>query len=51
MDTRVSHFQSILVVILVFLYLLTIAAFSYANIISDPGMTDWWMHLLNILPS
>jgi hypothetical protein len=47
-DSRVSHFQRNLVVVLVLLYLLTIAAFSYANIASDPGMTDWWMHLLNI---
>lgn len=48
MDTRVFHFRQKLIVVLVLLYLLTIAAFSYANIVSDPGMTDWWMHLLNI---
>ena len=48
MDTRVSHFQRNLTIVLVLLYLLTLAAFTYVNIAVEPGMIDWWMHLLNI---
>jgi hypothetical protein len=36
-------------IILVVLYVLTIAAFSYANWAADPGFMQWWMMLLNIL--
>jgi len=36
-------------IILVVLYLLTIAAFSYSNWAADPEFMQWWMILLNIL--
>lgn len=48
MDTQISHFKRNLVVVLVLLYLLSIAAFTYLNIAAEPGRTDWWMHLLNV---
>jgi hypothetical protein len=48
MDTRISHFKRNLVVVLVLLYLLSIAGFTYLNIAAEPGATDWWMHLINI---
>ena len=48
MDTRISHFNRNMVVVLILLYLLSIAAFTYLNIAAEPGTTDWWMHLLNI---
>jgi hypothetical protein len=47
-DARVSYFRRNLIVVLVLLYLLTLAAFTYVNIAAEPGTTDWWMHLLNI---
>jgi hypothetical protein len=49
MDTRKSQFNRILLTVLAVLYVLTIAAFSYANWVSDPGSMKWWMMLLNIL--
>ena len=49
MNTQKSHFNRILLIILVVLYVLTIAAFSYANWAADPGFMQWWMMLLNIL--
>lgn len=48
MDTRISHFKRNLVVVLVLLYLLSIAAFTYLNIAAEPATTDWWMHLINV---
>ena len=48
MDARVSYFRRNLIVVLVLLYLLSIAAFTYLNMAAEPGATDWWMHLLNI---
>ena len=49
MDTQKSQFNRILLIILAVLYVLTIAAFSYANWAADPAFTKWWMTLLNIL--
>ena len=46
MDTQ--KFNRNLLVILVVLYALTIAAFSYANWSGDPGYMQWWRTLLNI---
>jgi len=36
-------------VVLITLFVLTIAAFSYANWAADPEFMQWWMTLLNIL--
>jgi hypothetical protein len=49
MDIQKTRFNRILFTILVALYLLTIAGFSYANWAVDPGFMRWWMLLLNIL--
>ena len=49
MDTQKSQFNRILLIILAVLYVLTIAAFSYANWVADPEAMQWWMMLLNIL--
>jgi hypothetical protein len=49
MDVHKSLFNRILLTVLVILYLLTIAAFSYAEWAADPGSAQWWMMLLNIL--
>lgn len=48
MEAQRSLFSRNLLIILVVLYLLTIAAFSYANLAADPGPTQWWLVLLNI---
>lgn len=49
MDTQKSRFNRILLIILVILYMLSIAGFSYANWAADPDYMKWWMTLLNIL--
>ena len=49
MDTQKSQFNRILLIILAVLYVLTIAAFSYANWAADPAFMQGWMTLLNIL--
>ena len=49
MDTQKSRFNRILLIILAVLYVITIAAFSYANWASGPEFMQWWMTLLNIL--
>jgi hypothetical protein len=49
MDTRKSRFNRVLFIILITLYVLTIAVFSYAEWAADPGFTQWWMTLLNFL--
>jgi hypothetical protein len=46
MDTQ--KFNRNLLVILILLYTLTIAAFSYANWAGDPEFMQWWRMLLNI---
>ena len=48
MDTQKSYFNRNLLIILVVLFILTIAAFTYA-MVADPGFTQWWMMLVNIL--
>ncbi len=48
MDTHKSQFNRILLIILAVLYVLSIAAFSYANWAADPEFVQWWMILLNI---
>ena len=49
MENQKSLFNRILLIILAVLYLLSIAAFSYANWAAGPGFMQWWMMLLNIL--
>jgi hypothetical protein len=49
MDTRKSQFNRSLLLILVVLYLLSIAAFVYAIFANEPDFQQWWMLLLNIL--
>ena len=48
MDGQKSHFNRNLLIVLIALYVLTIAAFSYANWVADPGHMQWWAMLLNI---
>lgn len=48
MNTREYRFNRNLLVILVTFYLLTLAAFSYANWAADPVFMVWWKTLLNI---
>jgi hypothetical protein len=48
MKTNQSHFNRILLIILLGLYLLSIAFFIYANWAADPAAMEWWMTLLNI---
>jgi len=49
MDGQQTRFNRTLLIILAVLYVLSIAAFSYANWAADPGFMQWWMMLLNIL--
>lgn len=49
METQKSQFNRNLVIILVGLYVLTIAVFVYLMLAAEPDMTEWWMVLLNIL--
>lgn len=49
MDAQNSQFNRILLVILMLLYVLTLAAFSYANWAAGPEFMQWWMMLLNLL--
>ena len=48
MDAHKSNFNRNLLIVLVVLYLLTLAAFSYANWAADPEFVQWWKTLLNI---
>jgi uncharacterized membrane protein YidH (DUF202 family) len=48
MDSQKSQFNRNLLIILMVLFLLTIAAFSYANWAADPEFMQWWKALLNI---
>lgn len=49
MEAQKSAFNRTLLIILVVLYVATIAAFSYANWAADSAFTEWWMMLLNAL--
>ena len=48
MEPQKSQFSRTLLIILIVLYVLTVAAFSYANWAAEPDFTQWWMWLLNI---
>lgn len=49
MDTQKSQFNRMLLIILIVLYLLTLAAFNYANWVAAPELMKWWMPLVNSL--
>jgi hypothetical protein len=49
MNTQKSQFNRILMIFLVLLYVLTLAAFSYAHWAAASASTQWWMLLLNLL--
>jgi hypothetical protein len=48
MNGNKSRFNQVLLAILAFIYVLSIAFFSYANWSADPESMRWWMTLLNI---
>jgi hypothetical protein len=49
MQPQKSQFQQTLLIVLVVLFVLTLAALNYANWAAEPGFMQWWMLLLNIL--
>lgn len=49
MQPQKSRFQQNLLIVLVVLFVLTLAALNYANWAAEPGFMLWWMLLLNIL--
>lgn len=49
MDTQKPQSNRVLLIVLVVLYVLTLAAFNYANWAADPEFMQWWMPLVNSL--
>jgi len=49
MEAQKSRFNRVLLTVLLALYVLTLAAFIYANWAAEPDFQQWWMLLLNIL--
>jgi hypothetical protein len=49
MNTQNSQFKRIVLIIVVSLYVLSIAGFSYANWAAEPQLMEWWMILTNIV--
>jgi hypothetical protein len=49
MQPQKSQFQQTLLIVLVVLFVLSLAALSYANWAAEPGVRKWWMLLLNSL--
>ncbi len=47
MATQTSRANRVLLIILVALYVLTLAAFNYANWAAAPELMEWWMPLVN----
>lgn len=47
MDTQKPRFNRVLLIVLVVLYVLSLAAFNYANWAADPEAMQWWMPLIN----
>ncbi len=47
MDTQRSRFNRVLLIVLIVLYVLSLAAFNYANWAADPEFMEWWMPLVN----
>jgi hypothetical protein len=49
METQKSQFDRNLLIVMVVLYLLTVAIFGYPMVASESEFTEWWMILLNLL--
>lgn len=49
METHKSQFNRNLLIIMVVLYILTIAILVYPGLTSEPELTEWWMISLNAL--
>jgi hypothetical protein len=49
MQPQKSRFPRTLLIILLVLFVLTLAALNYGNWAAEPGPVQWWMLLLNIL--
>lgn len=49
MNASNSQFNRNLWVVMLILFVLSVAAFSYFNIVADPGFVEWWMVALNAL--
>ena len=49
MDTQKPQSNRVLLIVLVVLYVLTLAAFSYTNWAADPELMQWWVMLVNAL--
>jgi len=49
MQPQKSQFQQTLLIVLVILFVLSLAAMSYVNWAVEPGIRQWWMLLLNSL--
>ena len=49
MNTHKSQFNRILLIVLIVLYVFTVAAFSYVDWAAAPESVQWWMILLNVL--
>lgn len=49
MDTEKHRSNRVLLIILAVLYLLSLAAFNYANWAAAPDLMEWWMPLVNSL--
>jgi uncharacterized membrane protein YidH (DUF202 family) len=49
MDTQKPQSNRVLLIVLVVLYVLTLAAFNYLNWAADPEFMEWWMPLVNSL--
>ena len=47
MVTQKPQSNRVLLIVLVVLYVLTLAAFNYANWAADPEFMQWWMPLVN----
>jgi hypothetical protein len=49
METQRSQFKRNLLIVVVVMYVLTIAVFGYPMVVSEPGLTEWWMIALNLI--
>jgi hypothetical protein len=49
MQPEKYQFHRTLLIVLLILFVLTLAALNYANWAAEPGFMQWWMLLLNIL--
>ena len=49
MEPQKSQFHRTLSLVLILLFVLTLAAFSYASVAAEPDSVQWWMPVLNML--